>query len=95
MTPGLMALLLGVFGVPAVLVWAGHKMRRRSRAWHYAFWGAVAGHLLALVVGLVAAMAPPEMWSGDDRVRGLLGFWSFLLLPALGAVAGRARAARA
>lgn len=27
MTAGVLAMLLGVFGVPAVLLWAGHKMQ--------------------------------------------------------------------
>jgi hypothetical protein len=92
MSVGVAAMLLGIFGVPATLLWAGHKMRRRSRAWHSAFWGAIGGHLLALVIGLIAAMTPPEQWSAGDRMRGLLGLWSFLLFPALGGVVGWLRA---
>jgi hypothetical protein len=92
MSAGVAAMLLGIFGVPATLLWAGHKMRRRSRAWHGAFWGAIIGHLLALVIGLIAAMIPPEQWSAGDRMRGLLGLWSFLLFPALGGAAGWLRA---
>lgn len=88
MTPGIAAMMLGVFGVPAALLWAGHKMRRRSRAWHRAFWGAITGHLAALVIGSLAAMLPPETWAPADRVRGFLGFWSFLLFPAVGALVG-------
>ena len=90
MTPGVFAMLLGVFGVPMALLWAGHKMRRRSRAWHNAFWGAIAGHLTALVIGLVAAMIPPEQWGTSDLWRGFLGFWSFLVFPAIGAMVGLA-----
>jgi hypothetical protein len=88
MTAGLVALLLGIFVVPAVLLWAGHRMRRRSARWHSAFWGAVAGHLVALVVGSAAGMMPAEQWADDDTVRGALGLWSFLVLPAVGAMTG-------
>jgi hypothetical protein len=88
MTAGVFVMLLGVFGVPAALLWAGHRMRRRSRAWHNAFWGAIVGHLTAIVIGLVAAMTPPQQWGTGDLWRGVFGFWSFLLFPAIGAMFG-------
>ena len=91
MTFGSVALLLGIFGVPMVLLWAGHRMRRRSARWHAAFWGGIAGHLLALVVGSVAAMTPAEQWVPADVWRGALGLWSFLVLPAIGAAIGFAK----
>ena len=94
MTLGAVALLLGIFGVPVVLLWAGHRMRRRSARWHAAFWGGIAGHLIALVVGSMAAMTPAEQWAPADVWRGALGLWSFLLLPAVGAAIGVARAGR-
>ena len=90
MTPGLAAMLLGVFAVPAALLWAGHRLRRRSARFRAAFWGALVGHVVAMVVGSAAAMTPPEEWASTDRWRGLLGFWSFVLLPAVGAVLGAA-----
>ena len=94
MTLGSFALLLGIFGVPMVLLWAGHRMRRRSPRWHAAFWGGIAGHLLALVVGSVAAMVPAEQWAPADVWRGALGLWSFLVSPAMGAAIGVVRAGR-
>ena len=94
MTPGSVVLLLGIFGVPMVLLWAGHRMRRRSARWHAAFWGGIAGHLVALVVGSVAAMTPAEQWAPADVWRGALGLWSFLILPAIGAAIGVVRAGR-
>ena len=94
MTFGAVALLLGVFGVPMVLLWAGHRMRRRSARWHAAFWGGIAGHLVALVVGSVAAMAPAEQWTPSDVWRGALALWSFLVLPAIGAAVGAVKAGR-
>ena len=94
MTLGSVALLLGIFGVPMVLLWAGHRMRRRSARWHAAFWGGIAGHLLALIVGSVAAMTPAEQWAPADVWRGALGLWSFLVLPTIGAAIGVVRAGR-
>jgi len=87
-TPGLVAMLLGVFAVPVALLWTGHRLRRRSPRVRAAFWGALAGHVAAIVVGSAAAMTPPEEWAATDFWRGLLGFWSFLLLPAVGALVG-------
>lgn len=89
MTLGTVALLLGIFVVPAVLLWAGHRMRRRSPAWHRVFWGAVMGHLVALVIGSVAGMMPAEQWAGSDTLRGAAGLWSFLVLPIVGVLLAR------
>ena len=94
MTPGLAAMLLGVFVVPTALLWLGHRLRRRRAAARGAFWGAMAGHLAAIVLGLTFGMLPPEEWSPDDRVRGAVAFWSFLVLPLLGGVAGWLRTRR-
>lgn len=94
MTLGFGALLTGIFVVPAVLLWAGHRMRRRSPAWHTAFWGGVAGHLLAIVIGSIAAMIPAATWADGDTWRGALGFWSFLVLPAAGAAIGSLKGRR-
>lgn len=85
MTLGLAAMLAGVFGVPTLLLMLGHRFRRRSAGWRAAFWGGVAGHLVAILVGTLAAMIPPEEWSPTDTWRGALGLWSFLLFPFLGA----------
>ena len=95
MTAGLMAMLLGVFVVPAALLWMGHRFRRRSARWRAAFWGGVIGHLAALVIGSLAAMIPPEEWAPTDMWRGLLGFWSFVLFPLLGAAAAMVASRRA
>jgi len=88
MTPGIMAMLLGVFVVPAILLWAGHRLRRRSPRWLAAFWGGVTGHIVALLVGSVAGMIPAEQWEPTDVLRGALALWSFLVLPAAGAILG-------
>ncbi len=88
MSTGLAAMLLGTFAVPAVLLWGGHRMRRRSGRWRQAFWGGVIGHIIAIVVGTTAGMIPPEEWAATDVMRGFFAFWSFLVFPLLGGLAG-------
>ena len=95
MTAGRLALLLGLFGVPVVLLWAGHRMRRRSPRWHSAFWGAVIAHVLAGLVATAVSMIPPEEWRPEHVWRGLLGFWTLLVAPLLGASIGVALGDRA
>ena len=88
MTLGLAAMLLGVFVVPTALLWMGHRLRRRPPRWRSMFWGAVIGHVIAMVIGLIWAMMPPEEWAPTDHVRGALAFWSFLVLPLVGGAMG-------
>lgn len=92
MTLGLAAMLLGAFGVPAALLWAGHRFRKRSPRRRAAFWGGVVGHIIAIVIGSIAAMTPAATWAPTDVWRGAIGFWSFALLPLAGAVVGALRA---
>ena len=88
MTPGVTAMLVGIFIVPAGLLWLGHRLRRRPPRTRAVFWGAVIGHIAAMAAAHFALM-PAEVWSADDRLRGALGLWSFLVLPLLGALIGR------
>jgi hypothetical protein len=85
MTPGLAAMLAGVFVIPGLLLWGGHRLRRRSPRWRAAFWGALIAHSLFAPAAMVAAMVPPVEWSAADTVRGLFGFWSLLVAPIVGA----------
>lgn len=91
MSIGVVAMLLGVFVVPTVLLWMGHRLRRRPERWQRAFWGGLIGHIVALVVGSLAAMIPPEEWSATDHLRGALAFWAFLVLPLAGGLIGAMR----
>lgn len=91
MTLGVAALLLGAFVVPAALLGLGHRLRRRPPRWRHAFWGGLIGHVAAIVVGALATMLPPEEWAANDYVRGAAAFWSFLLLPLVGALLGSLR----
>jgi hypothetical protein len=91
-TIGLAALLLGLFAAPAALLWAGHRLRRRSARWRAAFWGALLAHTLAAIPTLAVALYPAAAWSSGDRWRGLLGYWSLLIAAPTGAVVGAAAA---
>lgn len=88
MTIGIVAMLVGLFVVPVVLLLAGHRLRRRSPARRRMFWGALAGYGVASVAALWAGMSPAAMWASGDTVRGFLGFWLLLVGPAVGALVG-------
>ena len=89
MSAGLTAFLLGLFVVPVGLLTLGHRLRRRSPEVRGMFWGAIVGHCVAALVAVVLGMIPPEAWTAEERVRGFAGLWSLLLLPVVGAIAGR------
>lgn len=93
MSGGVLAMLVGLFAVPVALLWAGHRLRRRSPRSRAAFWGGLGGYALGSCAALAAGMLPPAEWDGGDTVRGLMGFWLPLLLPAAGGVIGAARGA--
>jgi hypothetical protein len=83
-----LVLLAGVFGIPILLLWGGHRLRRRSARWRSAFLGALLGYAAAAVLSLWASMDPAAMWGSGDTLRGLLGYWSLLIGPAVGALLG-------
>ena len=88
MNIGLLALLLGLFAVPALLLYLGHRLRRRSRRARAVFWGALFGHTLAGLIAVVYSMIPPEAWTSADTTRGFFGFYGMIAGGALGAVIG-------
>lgn len=83
-----LVLLAGLFLVPVVLLWRGHRLRRQSGRFRGAFWGAITGHCIAATVALIASMIPPEAWTSADVARGVLGLWGLFLLPVLGGAIG-------
>lgn len=88
MTIGIVAMLVGLFVVPVVLLWNGHRLRRRSPVRRRMFWGALTGYGVAAVAALSASMKPAAMWAPVDTVRGFLGFWSLLVFAVVGAMIG-------
>lgn len=86
MSLGTIALLVGLFVAPLVLLWLGHRMRDRTPAQRAMFWGGLAGYLIASIAALVVGMKPAAEWASDDRLRGFLGYWGLLVGAILGAV---------
>lgn len=88
MTVALVALLAGLFVVPAALLAVGHRLRRRSPRVQSAFWGAIVAHIVAALIVVVFSMTPPEEWRPSDITRGAISFWSLLIAPLVGAAFG-------
>ena len=88
MTLSMLALLLGLFVVPAVALALGHRIARRPARQRGAFWGIVVGHTIAMLVATTAALYQPVRWSGADVMRGTLGLWGMLVLGLVGGVVG-------
>jgi hypothetical protein len=88
MSAGPVVMLLGLFAVPGVLLWLGHRLRRRTARQRGAFWGALIGHVAAVVLATAAAMLPPQAWGPDDLVRGLASYAALLVLPLIGGAVG-------
>lgn len=82
------ALLAGLFAAPGLLLWLGHRLRDRSARARGAFWGGVAGHAMAVLLTLAAAVTPPIWWAGGGFWRDFAVHWSLLLGAALGAGSG-------
>lgn len=78
-------LLLGLFGVPLALLVMGHRIRRAGVRRQRMFGGAVLGYCVAMALSLYASLVPPLGWRPDDALRGVLGLWTLVLLPAAGA----------
>ena len=84
MSLSMLALLLGVFAVPAVALALGHRVAKRPARQRAAFWGVVIGHTVAMLAAAVAAMYLPVKWSEGDVARGAVGLWGMLVLGVLG-----------
>jgi hypothetical protein len=86
MNLNIIAFILGLFGVPLVLLAIGHRLRRRSPRMRAIFWGAIAGHCVAAVLAVVWGMIPPDAWEPSETARGFAGLWSLLVFPVAGAL---------
>lgn len=79
------ALLLGLFLVPALLLWLGHGFRAASPRRRRLFWGGVVGHLSGLALTTVMAVTPPIWWAGGSFWRDFAVHWSLLFGALIGA----------
>jgi hypothetical protein len=87
-----LALLLGLFVVPTLLLVLGHRLRERSERQRGAFWGGVIGHSTAALVAITAMHYPPVLWTTDARTT--LAFWAMLVGGLIGAGIGALRGRR-
>jgi len=85
-------LLLGIFGVPLVLLSLGQRFRHRGRRARGAFWGGIVGYAVGLIIWSTSLFLPPVLWdAGTVRIAGvilpLLGIGAVGV--AIGALIGR------
>jgi hypothetical protein len=86
MTDSRLALVVGLFLVPALLLWLGHRLRRQTGARRRMFWGAVIGYLAGMLVTLVAIHYPAVLWEGGWRAAAV--HWGMVVGAVLGAGVG-------
>ncbi|MDQ3081802.1 MAG: hypothetical protein M3R07_06270 [Gemmatimonadota bacterium] len=88
MSAGIVALLIGLFIVPGIMLYLGHRLRRRSFRARKIFWGMFFGHTTGALLATWYSMIPPELWSSSDFWRRALGFYGMLLGGLVGALIG-------
>lgn len=79
-----LALLAGLFIVPVLLLWLGHRLRRATPTRRRVFWGATIGYLAGMVVTLIAIHYPAVLWAGGDW-RTAVVHWGMVVGVAVGA----------
>lgn len=79
-------LLAGLFLVPVVLLWLGHRLRRRAPGARAVFWGATIGHSMGIIVMLAAVHYPPVVWT--EGWRAVAVHWSMVAGAVLGGALG-------
>jgi uncharacterized membrane protein YvlD (DUF360 family) len=85
----ILALLLGLFVVPGVLLWLAHHLRRRSLLLRRVFWGGMVGWSAAVVVMVVSSMSPPVLWT--EGARQVAVYWVLLAGGMIGMAVGALR----
>ena len=88
MTIYLLALLMGLFGVPALLMTLGHRLRGRSEPHKRRFWGGVSGYIMGMVVAVCAMLLPPVWWGDGTFLRPFLVHWAMFTGGVLGVLSG-------
>ena len=81
---GRVALLMGLFVAPALLLYLAHHLRLASDTRKRRFWGALCGHVAGLLLATAAMMTPPVWWSGGSVIRDLTVHWAMVVGFAVG-----------
>jgi uncharacterized membrane protein len=89
MTDSRLALVIGLFVVPALLLWLGHRLRRQTDARRRVFWGATIGYVLGILLTLVTIHYPAILWTGGGW-RTAVVHWGMVVGTAVGAGVGSA-----
>jgi hypothetical protein len=87
MTDSRLALVVGLFIIPALLLWLGHRLRRHTPARRRVFWGATIGYLAGMLLVLVAIHYPAVLWTGGGW-RTALVHWGMVVGTLMGAGVG-------
>lgn len=93
MTESRLALVIGLFIVPALLLWLGHRMRRQTEVRRRVFWGATVGYVLGMLLMLAAIHYPAVLWTGGGW-RTAAVHWGMLAGAVVGAGGGWATGRR-
>jgi L-cystine uptake protein TcyP (sodium:dicarboxylate symporter family) len=93
MTDSRLALVIGLFVIPTVLLWLGHRMRRQTEVRRRVFWGATIGYVLGMLLTLVVIHYPAVLWTGGGW-RTAMVHWGMLVGAAVGAAIGAITAKR-
>jgi hypothetical protein len=88
MVPVAVSVLVGLIGVPAVLLQAGRKFRHFGARGRGLFRGAVIGYAVAASITVLLLMAPPFAWPPASSWARAWLVGGLLLGPALGAAIG-------
>jgi hypothetical protein len=88
MTSFSVALILGLFGTPAILMALGHRLRGRSLDHRRRFWGGVYGYFLGIVISISAMLLPPVAWVQEPSLRPFLVHWAMFLGGVIGILTG-------
>jgi len=88
MTGHLLSLLLGLFGVPSMLMILGHRLRGRTQSHKRRFWGGVICYVMGMAVAISAMLMPPVWWADGALMRPFLVHWAMLLGGVVGVLTG-------
>ena len=78
--------LVGLGGIPVVLLAVAHNFRRRTPATRSLFWGSLVGWGLGLTAALLCLIAPVEGWDGGLRAGAI--YWGAVAGTGLGFAVG-------
>jgi len=83
-----LVLLIGLFGIPGLLMVLGHRLRGRTTAHKRRFWGGVYGYILGMLLAVASMLIPPVAWTDEPGLRSALVHWAMLVGGLLGVLTG-------